>query len=239
MKELTRTFGNLYEPVKALLILRKTGESHQSDYYIESYDMDDKGCPINGHPLSVRESNLLANALQSGEKKGLGFLTPKGLMPSSILHLNSGTDGYAVWHTPPQSVKLLFTENLRIPSGNANIPALVWKAGKANLQVFSIVDTVLQESTPLYFAPFFNLYQDGRVCMGNVRIRIPGDCGLEQFMKLWQEYFFNSYFSHLIGGHQPVKGNIVQLWQQLTATGEPFPTETLNTTQYQLKNLIR
>lgn len=239
MKELTHNFGDLYEPVKALIILRKTGESQQSDYYIESYDMDEQGCPINGHPLSVRESNNLAKALQVNEKKAQGFLTPKGLMPSNVLHLNSCAEGYVIWHTPPQPVKLLFTENLGIPSGTANIPALIWKAGKGSLQIFAVTDTAMKETTPLFYAPFFNLYHDGRVCMGNVRIRIPNDCGLEQFMELWQDYFFNSYFSHLIGGHEPVKGNIVQLWQQMTATAEPFPTEILNATKYQLKNIIR
>jgi PRTRC genetic system protein B len=239
MKELTGTFGNLYEPIKALIILRKTGEQYQSDYYIESYDMDEKGCPINGHPLTVRESRHLAKSLQVNEKKAQGFLTPKGLMPSNVLHLNRGADGYVLWHTPPQAVKLLFTENLGIPSAMANIPALVWKAGKGSMQIFAVDATEFQETTHLYFAPFFNLYNDGRVCMGNVRIRIPKDCGLEQFMELWQDYFFNSYFSHLIGGHEPIKGNIVQLWQRLTTTAEPFPTEILHATKYQLKNLIR
>jgi len=239
MKELTGTFGNLYEPIKALVILRRTGESHQFDFYVESYDMDDRGCPINGHPLTNKESNKLAKALQVNEKKAQGFLTSKGLMPSNVLYLNSGMDGYVIWHTPPQSVKLLFTENLGIPCGMASVPALIWKAGKGSLQIFAVDTSAFQETTPLYHAPFFNLYHDGRVCMGNVRIRIPNDCGLEQFMELWQDYFFNSYFSHLIGGHEPIKTNIVQLWQQLTATAEPFPTEVLNPTKYQLKNLIR
>jgi PRTRC genetic system protein B len=239
MKELTGTFGNLYEPFKALLILRRTGDDYQSDYYIESYDMDENGCPINGHPLSVRESNTLGKALQVNEQKKQGYLIPKGLMPANVLHLDSSADGYAIWHTPPRFVRLLFTENLRIPSGKAHIPALVWKAGRGGLQLFAVTDTVFQETTALSYAPFFNLYHDGRVCMGNVRIRIPGDCGLEQFMEHWQEYFFNSYFSHLIGGHQPTKINIVQLWQHLTATAEPFPADVLNPSPYQLKNLFR
>jgi len=239
MKDFTGTFGNLYEPVKALVILRRTGEGHQSDYYIESYDMDEQGCPINGHPLSVKESSQLAKALEVTEKKAQGFLTPKGLMPACVLHLNSGSEGYALWHTPPQTVKLLFTENLGIPSGNAPVPALVWKAGKGSLQIFAVTDGTLTECTPLYHAPFFNLYSDGKVCMGNVRIRIPADCGLEQFIELWQDYFFNSFFSHMIGGHEPVKGNIVQLWQSLTAGAEFFPTDLLNPTKYQIKNLIR
>ena len=239
MKDLTNTFGNLYQPVKALLILQKAGQSHQSDFYIESYDMDGQGCPINGHPLSITDSNSLAKALLVNEKKSQGFLNSKGLLPANVLYINSSSNGFAIWTTPPKSIKLLFTENLDIKSGTAHIPALVWKAGKNSLQVFALNEETLSENTPLCHAPFFNIYADGRVCMGNVHVRIPKECGLEQFMDLWQDYFFNSYFSHLFQGHQPVNGNIVQLWQHLTATQEPFPTDLLITNRFQIKNLIQ
>lgn len=239
MNDLTGTFGALYQPVKALLIMQRTGNSHQNDFYIESYDMDSAGCPINGHPLSVTESSKLAKALQVKEKKERGFLNPKGLMPPNVLSINSSTSGYAIWHTPPQAVKLLFIESLGIPSGIIRIPAMVWKAGKNGIQVFAVVETAVNENTPLCHAPFFNVYADGRVCMGNVKIGIPKDCGLEQFMELWQSYFFNSYFSHLFGGHQPVKGNIVQLWKRLAKTGEPFPTDVLIPNKFHLKNLLK
>jgi len=239
MKELTGTFGELYQPVKALLFLQKTGNGIQSDFYIESYDIDVAGCPINGHPLSIQESNKLAKALQVNEKKAQGFLNPKGLMPPNVLTINSSSSGFAVWQTPPQFIKLLFTENLGIPSGMAHIPAMVWKAGKNSIQVFAVAETGFTENTSLCHAPFFNVYSDGRVCMGNVKIGIPKDCGLEQFMELWQNYFFNSYFSHLFGGHQPVNGNIVQLWQRLTETGEQFPTDVLIPNKFTIKNLIR
>ncbi|MCO5946752.1 prokaryotic E2 ligase family D protein [Mucilaginibacter flavidus] len=239
MKDLTNTFGNLYQPVKALLIMQKTGNDHQSDFYIESYDMDVSGCPINGHPLSIQESHKLAKALQVNEKKAQGFLNPKGLMPPNVLTINSSSSGFAVWHTPPQQIKLLFIESLGIPSGMAHVPAMVWKAGKNSLQVFAVTETDFTEDTLLYHAPYFNVYPDGRVCMGNVQISIPKDCGLEQFMELWQSDFFNSYFSHLFGGHQPVKGNIVQLWQHLTESGEQFPTDVLIPNKFQIKHLIR
>jgi PRTRC genetic system protein B len=237
MKDLTNIFGNLFLPVKALIVFQK--DSQNPDFYIESFDMDKNGCPINGHPLSVKESNALAKALQVNEKKARGFLNPKGLLPVNVLFLKSAVDGYAIWTTPQQSVKLMFVENLGIPSDTANIPAMIWCAGKNGLHVFALQDGELNEDTPLCHAPFFNIYPDGRVCMGNVQIRIPKDCGLEQFMELWQEYFFNSYFSHLFGGHQPVKGNIVQLWQQLTVTKAEFPADILIPTKFQLKNLIR
>jgi PRTRC genetic system protein B len=239
MKDLTGTFGDLYLPVKAMLFLQRVGNGNQSDFYVESYDMDSAGSFINGHPLSESESNKLAKALQSNEKKTQGFLNPKGLMPANVLTINSSSSGFAVWHTPPQAVKLLFTENLGIPSGVAHIPAMVWKAGKSSLQVFALTDTDLTTNTILCHAPYFNVYAEGRVCMGNVRIAIPKDCGLEQFMELWQSYFFNSYFSHLFGGHQSVKGNIVQLWQRLTKTQEPFPTEVLTPSKFKIQHLIQ
>lgn len=239
MKDLTNSFGNLYQPVKALLILQKTGDGDQPDFYIESYDMDIRGCPINGHPLSVRESHALAKALQVNEEKQHGFLNPKGLIPANVLSINSSSEGFAIWHTPPKLVRLLFTDNLDIGSGTAGVPGLVWKAGRNSLQVFAISEDAMTESTPLYHAPFFNVYPDGRVCMGNVPVHIPKDCGLEQFIALWQDYFFNSYFSHLFQGHQPVSGNIVQLWGRLTLTQEPFPTEVLLKNSVQLKDLIQ
>lgn len=239
MKDLTNSFGSLYQPVKALLILQKTGNGHEPDCYIESYDMDAEGCPINGHPLSVRESHALAKALQVNEKKSQGFLNQRGLMPANILSINSSSSGFAVWHTPPQTVKLLFAENLGIASGNAQIPALIWKARKNSLQVFALNAETLIENTPLCHAPFFNIYQDGRVCMGDVPVRIPRECGLEQFVALWQDYFFNSYFSHLFQGHRPISGNIIQLWHGLIATQEPFPSEVLLTNSFQVKHLIK
>jgi PRTRC genetic system protein B len=116
---------------------------------------------------------------------------------------------------------------------------MIWKAGRNGLQVFAITETDINMETPLCHAPYFNVYPDGKVCMGNVRIVIPKDCGLEQFMELWQSYFFNSYFSHLFGGHQPVKGNIIQLWQHLTLTGEKFPNKVLIPNKYMIKNLIQ
>ena len=45
--------------------------------YVESFDMDETGCPINGHPLTVKEANALAKSLMVAEKKQRNFLNPK------------------------------------------------------------------------------------------------------------------------------------------------------------------
>lgn len=237
MENLTESFGQLYNPLKALVIFKRTGTD--TDYYIESYDMDNEGRPINGHPLTVRESGTLAKALVVNQRKAQGFLIPKGIMPSNILHINSNMDGCAIWYTPRQTRRLLFSQSLGIPSGAADIPAMVWKASKRRLQVFAVQDEQVTIETTLQRAPFFNVYQDGAVCMGNVDVSIPSECGLEQFMKQWEDYFFNSFFSHTMNGEGVVKGNIIQLWQHLIATKEPFPADKLLSLKIQFKNLIQ
>jgi PRTRC genetic system protein B len=227
MNNLINNFGTLYHPVKALLIYERRNDYNQNSCYVESYDMDENGLPVNGHPLSVKEANSLAKSLLIAKKKQRNFLNPNGLLSPDLVFLKTGNDGFTIWRTPEQKVKLLFTENLAIPSGEASIPALLWKAGKNSLSVFAVQDEKIRSETKLYHAPFFNVYVDGKVCMGNVAVKIPNDCPLETFMNLWQDYFFNSYFSHLFGEHLPVKGNIVQLYQKLIKTKASFPVECL------------
>lgn len=236
MNNLTQSFGTLYHPQKAFVIYEQQGAAKH--IYIESYDIDEQGCPVNAHPLSMTEAGKLCKALQTTEKKKSSFLTPKGLLPKNLVYLRTDNLPYAIWHTPVQSVKLYFKDDLGIQCGLAYVPALVWKATRTHLALFAITEDEVGAETPLFNAPFFNLYDDGRVCMGNVRLDIKKDCALEDFIRLWQDAFFNSYFSHMIDGHNPVKGNIVQLWKRLSGTGKPFPTEKLIPANKTVKHLI-
>ncbi|GGH12203.1 PRTRC system protein B [Mucilaginibacter phyllosphaerae] len=238
MKNLTNAFGSLYYPQKALLIYQQ--ENSDKQMYIESYDIDPQGRPINAHPLSVTEGTALAKALHTKDSKHTAFLKPAGLLPKNLLYLQTERNGYAIWHTPKQNRKLLFKTGLGIDSGYANIPALIWKATKDGLAIYALTDDkAIDLDTELYHAPFFNTYHDGRVCMGNVAIFISKNCSLEEFTAQWEQAFFNSYFSHMMQGHNPVKGNMVQLWQSLVCTKKQFPVKTLITTKKTIQHLIR
>ena len=237
MTDITQSFGTLYHPQKAFVIYEQNATAKH--IYIESYDFDPCGRPVNGHPLSVPEANRLCKALQISEKKQSAFLAPKGLLPKNLLHIRTDKNPFAVWRTPAQSVKLYFKDDLGIPCGLTEIPALVWKATKTNITIYAVIQDDITLETPLFHAPFFNLHEDGRVCMGNVRLEIKKDCCLEDFISTWERAFFDSYFSHLIQGHQPVKGNIVQLWKSLSGTGKPFPSEKLIPAKKTLRDLIQ
>ena len=55
----------------------------------------------------------------------------------------------------------------------------------------------------------------------------------------WEDYFFNSYFSHLMYGHNPIRGNCVNLWKELIETGNKFPNKELKKSNKTLKNLLK
>ena len=234
----TDTTPTLYHAAAAIVVFKP--ENNDNDLYLEYYDMDENGCPVNARPLSVKEAQGLAKALDTRKAAAKAFLKPKGLLPSSVLHINPSEDGSVVWYTKPQTQKLYFLESLWIASQELPLPALVWAANKSRLFVYALATKSKPRlSTPLFNAPFFNLYHNGNVCMGSVDVRISQSATLEEFIAAWQGYFFGSYFSHLIGGHNPVQGNLISLYQSLSKAGGVFPVKELVPNNKQLKNLLR
>lgn len=242
MKNLTNDFCNPYQPIKALLICQKqTGDEGGEEHsiYVESYDIGKFGKPINAHPLTFKETLQLSSLFQAAEELKTGYLRSRGVLPNKVLYVSPQQGGYAVWYTPPQEVPLFFASALGITSGRGKVPALVWRANREELAVYALKGNKKPDSkTKLFHAPFFNIYMEGRVCMGTVRININESARLEDFMEKWENYFWNSYFSHLMGEFNPVNENIVQLWQAQVATDNPFPTQLLKPTHKTIQNLL-
>src|SRR5699024_4715242 len=130
--------------------------------------------------------------------------------PTNILHINPSEKGTVLWYTKAQQRQLYFVNGLGIPNGKAQVPPMLWFAGKNSLAAYALAtDRRPTAKTPLHYAPFFNIYEDGKVCMGTVNIDIKNSASLEEFIQAWESYFFNSYFSHLLGRYSPIKGNCV------------------------------
>ena len=238
MKDISHLLSQVYLPQKAIVIYKSMRES-ENKHYVEAFDIDRNGRPINAHPLSETECAKFARTLQSESDKRKDFLKCKNMLPENILYIDQQKDGCAIWYTPSQKAQLFFKENLGIPSGQANVPPLVWKASKEQLHLYALVENKRpKENSPLCYAPFFNIHSDGRVCMGTVDVGIENDCPLEEFIKCWEAYFWDSYFSHMIGDHSPVKGNIVQLWKEQINTKRKFPTDLLIKKNETLKDIL-
>lgn len=233
-------YSQIYKPAK-LLAFYTAGDRSYSTAYVESFDIcPRRRKPINPHVLTVAESRQLARLMAQDPHVGSGFLKSKGILPENVLHISPGADGYGVWYTPAAAASMLFDPQLGIPNGTAQVPSLLWKASKEQLQIFAFAGSGRPTiKTALYHAPFFNIYQDGQVCMGTADCQMPAYQRLEEFITRWQQLFWGSYFSHAIAGYQQVQGTLVALWQQQIENGGPFPVERLVKANITLQNLLQ
>lgn len=238
INDITQDFGTLYHPKSALVFYETKGSN--TDVYVEHFDMDKNGNPINAHPLTVKEANVLAKALNTEQEKNIAFLKSNGILPINVLHINPNADkGSVIWYTKAQKRQMYFVDDLQIPNGTAQVPPMLWKASKNGLSVFALSsDRRPTEKTKMYHTPYFNIYEDGKVCMGTVSVDIKKSASVEEFVQAWEYYIFNSYFSHLLGNHNPIKGNCVTLWKDIVNTDKPFPKEVLKPNNKTLKNLL-
>ena len=236
MKDITENFETLYHPKLALVFYQTNGMN--SDTYVEYFDMDKNGNPINAHPLTVREANQLAKALKTAKEEKEPCLKSDGIISNAILHIDP-VQNKVIWFTKTMQRELFFTESLGIPKGMANVPPMLWIANKNSLFVFALGSNRRpKENTKLYNAPFFNVYENGNVCMGTVDVQMKKIASLEEFTIAWESYFFNSYFSHLMQDYNPINGNCVTLWQSLVNTNKDFPKEVLKKNGKTLKNVL-
>ena len=238
MKNITALFQEVYLPTKALVIYQSM-QPEEKEVYVEAYDMDQEGRPINARPLTTEQSDELSKALRTSRQKQEHFPPCKGLLPPNLLYLNQSQAGCAIWYTKPRQVQLFFKETLSISCGRAWVPTLLWKATKTDLHLFALPSPDMPTAkTKLYHAPFFNLFSDGKVCMGTVDVDMEAVLTLSDFMRAWERYFFNSYFSHPLDGCSPVEGNIVQLWQHQIATRKKFPVNALKKHNLTLQQIL-
>jgi len=238
MKNITNLLSNIYLPKKAIVIFSNFLDC-ENKHYAEAFDIDKNGKPVNAHPLSENECAKFADTLRSDNDKRKDFLKSKNILPENILYVDQQEDGCAIWYTPSQRARLFFLKKLGIPSGNAYVPPLVWKASKDQLHLYALEENKKpKENTPLCYAPFFNIHGDGRVCMGTVDIELENDCCLEEFIKSWEAYFWDSYFSHALDNYSPASINIVQLWTEQINTKRKFPLEFLKRRNGKLKDIL-
>ena len=103
MKDITQNFGTLYHPLSALVFYQTKGSSKTT--YVEHFDMDKNGSPINAHPLTEREAKVLAKALNTDKEKSKAFLKSKSILPTNILHINPSENGSVLWYTKARKTK--------------------------------------------------------------------------------------------------------------------------------------
>ena len=156
------------------------------------------------HPIQFGQDGTPAiqpgtPATKAGVLAALRTLIDERMAPSILpSHLLATGADHLVWYRPATKRQLWFNDsNLgEARSVVIPIPALVWMVNPLSdhIRIYALRDGQRPDNdTPLYQAPFYNVWDSGQVCVGNVGFP-KGNDALNP--EKWEEAFFGSWFTH-------------------------------------------
>lgn len=231
MNELTRKIHKIFKP-KAALIAYECGEGYNKDYYLELHSINENGRMGAAVPVSYDFMNAL---VENYSEDVCG--TPHGRMPENILLCDTrrGHERY-VWWNAPRRRRMYFKESLNIADGEFGVPGVVYDAKSDGLAVYAFKGVRPGMDSELYRAPFFNV-TFANVCLGNAPLNLPSDPSFTNLIECWERRFWMSEFSHLGGGCNPTKNNLVIVTEN--ARNKSFDNEELIPHNMKLKDLLK
>ena len=171
-----------------LVYQNKAGQAYATVHGIES-----GGKPLRlaaGRPATKEACADLARSL--GAMAGL-----TGFTPSSLLYLGART---LIWWRPPAPARVFFSppppDTKDRPKGSAVTPqpGLVFALAGTEWYVYALgSDARPGPATKLCRAPYYNVYENGHICTGNVRLpETLSPTSLDEY----ERAFFDSNFTH-------------------------------------------
>lgn len=190
---------------------------------IEHYDckdMEEHNQLPAATPLSVDTANIIFKHLQLSKGGNISF---KGMMPKTLLFCDPNTQKL-VWKVNARKQQLFF-DNPQFKDDCYPIPTLIFSLVETTLYVFSVKTNNPTQNTQLYYAPFLNVWNDGKICMGTATIDKSNVNYFEDLMDICEYQFFNSKFTHT--NHDNItKQNIIELYKEIKQK-KAFPKEVL------------
>lgn len=221
------------ELTRAVLLYRDraSGATHATIHKIEHTATGPTILP--GVAARLRSSRALARALQIGDE-------PR-FIPQELLFRD---ERVTIWWAPPARRRVMFRcAALGVPEWVEEVPhpGLVFAAIQGSDWKVWAVDCATRPTpdTPLYRAPYFNVWKAGRICVGNVVL----PCGdpAEQ-IAAWNRAFFDSWFTHPNDPKGLVKyrGGPVAFWRAMLKRRfrHEFPVRVLVPLNETLSNLL-
>jgi len=105
-------------------------------------------------------------------------------------------------------------------------PPLVWRVAHGDLKIRALSENKRPKAqTTLAVAPFWNLSDDGGVCLGSMRC--PESTSVAS-IEAWEQGFYESAFTHAnVGRLTRHEGGHDALWAELAGKRTAFPTDAL------------
>jgi PRTRC genetic system protein B len=199
-----------------MLYRAKSGRSVYATYH-PARIVGGKPTLLAGKPATV--SQLAAIAAASADQ--IGF---RGFVPDRTVYI---APQILAWWVPAGRRSVWFKNDAAIGTrnGDAFHPPLLMVAKRNGVHIFAMRENERPgPDTPLYHAPYFNVYESGEMCRGNVKL--PANPTTET-IAAYEDAFFRSNFTH--ANHQNLikrKGGATRLWRDLL-DGAEFPLDCL------------
>ncbi len=236
MKFEADSLGDQYNLTHALLVYqsRASRDAYATKHPIEL--MDGKPMIRPGSPLTEGDYKALIEGLKPKDRPSIEWNDP------AILARGMGR---LIWWTPPRKRAMFFKASSHSlvefsGKGTCPTPGLVFMAAARTLHVFAFKgDAAPTRQTQLFQAPFFNVWSNGQVCVGNAML--PED-DQRNDLEAWERFFFGSNFTHpnfrqkdrLTLGVEPCA-----FWQkQLNRPAKTFPESVLVDIKLNVNDLL-
>ena len=184
------------------------------DHYITKHRVDGEGRLLEGAPLTREVLHKICSLV-------IPSLQTMEYIPEKVLAYSPGTA--MLWWTPGVRRRVFFTKETGLKSGTYPLPATLFLVVNRTLHTWALATTVRPEpGTAIYHSPFFNVYEGGTCCMGNIELprnASPGD------IDEWENVFFdgacNGHIAPKLQGIDPY-----ELWKAIEGKTE-LPKEYL------------
>lgn len=203
---------------EALLIYREDQRSFVTRHEVT---VQQEGPPILG-PAQLLTANFVESLTES-----LGGSAAAEVLPTNIV---AKSDRMIAWWTPRRR-RRMFYENSEGKARSLNgrffsQPALAWRVTRGDLKIRALRENKRPSGeTTLAVAPFWNLSDDGRVCLGSMRC--PESSSVASIGR-WEQSFYESAFTHAnVGRLTRHPGGFEALWNVLAGKRCNFPVDSL------------
>lgn len=156
----------------------------------------------------------------------------KDIIPNNILHFDYIT-GDIVWYTKPGQQYLLLPDPMK--EGLYPNPYLLWVFKGSTLALFALKEKPKSMKDKVFQAPYLNVYTEGKVCMGNVKMN-KNKVYFDDVMKDVENGFWNSEFTHT-NTDNLIKGGIQSFYESYIGKKE-FPNDLLISKNKTIKDCI-
>lgn len=235
MSKLTDLLTSRLEPTDALIFYKANNDEVEAAPVVEHRRIRN-GVMCEGSPASIVTVGKLLKAVSETTDGNQKYVSMHGTIPPGLLFACTNLEAYRlVWYRKPEKRMLYFSAGTDLPNGEMIVPGMVYSTDGVGLSVYCYKGR--KPKSILYNAPFFNV-DGGHVCLGNGKMPKPTDNTFEKWMNYWEEMFWKTEFSHILGNN-PIRENLALITKDCILNGKPFPTDKLIRNNAKLQDLLK